>query len=239
MASGIYAALSGAIASEARVDILSHNLANAHTTGFQGFRTVLETAQGAVKNEELTFASVPQAVTDTSPGPIVNTTDPLDLALFTGVYMGVESGGEQGYTRGGTLLPMEDGRVLTTEGHVVLDESGAQLVVPADVRDLRVQSDGAVLADGTEVGRLQLVEFQNESGLIQDQGRFIVDGGNANPVAAAANRPVMPGYLEMSNISAVKSMTDLISAQHSYSASIKVIESMQMMEKKAAEGLIG
>ena len=239
MASGIYSALSGAIASEARVDILSHNLANASTAGFQGFKAVLETAQGEVNNEELTFASVPAAVTDTSPGPLVNTQNPLDLALNSGVYMGVENNGQQGYVRGATLVPMDNGSVLTTDGHTVVDESGAPLTVPSGARDVRVLPDGAVLADGSVAGRLNLVRFENEAALEQSQGRFIVNGGNANPESAADSNPVMSGYLESSNISAVRSMTDLISAQHSYSAAIKMIETMNAVEKKAASGLIG
>ena len=239
MASGIYAALSGAIANESRVDILSHNLANAHTAGFQGFRTVMESAQSKVANKELTFAAQPLAVLDNSAGPLVNTQDPLDLALNSGVYMGVMEGNQQGYVRGATLIPMDDGRVLTTDGQTVLDESGAPLSIPSNVRDVNVLPDGTVLADGNMVGRLNLVKFNNEQALQQSQGRFIVDPGGATPVNVTDGNPVMPGYLEMANISAVKSMTDLISAQHSYSASIKMIESIDSLERKAASGLIG
>ncbi|MBN2340622.1 MAG: hypothetical protein JXX29_23865 [Deltaproteobacteria bacterium] len=238
MGSGIYTALSGAIASESKVEILSHNLANANSAGFQGFRAVMETEQGRVANEELTFASKPQSVKDTSPGPIVNTHDPMDLALFNGVYMEVMNGEDRGYVHGATLIPMDDGRVLTTDGHVVLDESGSPMTIPSGVVDLRVQSDGAVFADGVPVSRLSLVEFEDEQALLQGQGRFIQDNGNANPSVAADVRPVMSGYMEMSNVSAVKSVTDLISAQHSYSASLKMIESINSMDKKAAEGLL-
>ncbi|MBN2714800.1 MAG: hypothetical protein JXX14_03030 [Deltaproteobacteria bacterium] len=239
MASGIYAALSGAIASEAKVDILSHNLANAQSAGFQGFRAVMETAQGKVNNNELTFAAKPLAITDTSQGPLVNTEDPLDLALSNGVYIGVDEAGKTGYVRGATLIPMEDGRLLTTDGQTVLNDSGSPMVVPGNARDLRVFPDGSVTADGVTVGQLNLVRFQNEQALQQSKGRLVIDAGNANPVSAADSNPVMSGYLEMANVSAVKSMTDLISAQHSYSASIKMIESIDSLEKKAASGLIG
>ena len=239
MASGIYAALSGAMANEARVEIISHNLANANTVAFQGFRGVMESAQGRVKTDELTYAAKPLAVTDTSQGPIMNTDDPMDLALSAGVYMGVEESGRQGYVRGVTLVPMEDGRLLTTTGQTVLNDSGQTMTLPSNVRDLRVQPDGTVIADGTVVSQLKLVRFENEQALEQSQGRFIVDPGDANPVAAANSNPVMSGYLEMANRSAVKSTTSLILAQNSYSASIKMIETMDSLEKKAASGLIG
>ena len=239
MASGIYAALSGAMANEARVEIISHNLANANTVAFQGFRTVLETAQGRVKTDELTYAAKPLAMTDTSQGPIMNTDDPMDLAFASNVYMGVEENGRQGYVRGATLVPMEDGRLLTTSGQMVMGDNGAAITIPANVRELRIHPDGTVMADGAAAGQLKLVRFENEQALQQAQGTFIVDPGGANPESAGDSNPVMSGYLEMANRSAVKSTTSLIMAQNSYSASLKMIETLNAVEKKAASELIG
>lgn len=239
MASGIYAALSGAVANETRVDVLSHNLANANTVGFQGFKVALETATGAVNNPELSFAGPTEISTDTTSGPIVATGNPLDISLANGVYMQVEEGGRQGYVRGATLVPTEDGRLLTSQGQLVVDESKEAIVIPSGTRSVTMQNDGTVVADGNAVGRLNLVEFENEQALKQDAGRLVVDTGAATPKATEAVQPIMPGYLEMANVSAVKSMTDLISAQHCYNASTRAIEAFNSMEKKAAEGLIG
>lgn len=239
MASGIYSALSGAIANEARVDVLSHNLANVNTVGFQGFKMALETAKGAVENEELTFAGPTEITTDTSSGPIVATDNPLDISLANGVYLGVEDGGRQGYVRGATLIPLDDGRLVTSQGHMVVNDNNEKMTVPPGAREVLVMGDGTVTADGAEVGKLKLVEFADEQGLIQEAGRFMVDDGNANPQQSTSEQPIIPGYLEMSNVSAVKSMTDLISAQHSYSATLRVIETFNQMEKRAASSLIG
>ncbi|MBN2528432.1 MAG: flagellar hook-basal body protein [Deltaproteobacteria bacterium] len=239
MGSGIYTALSGAVANETRVDVLSHNLANANTVGFQGFKVALETAKGKVNNNELVFAGPSAIATDTTAGPIVNTGNPLDISLSSDVYMRVTQGDRQGYVRGATLVPTEDGRLLTAQGQVVLNSDGEPIAIPSGARDIQILADGTVFADGADAGRLNLVQFDNIANLKQEAGRLIVDRGNAGVRPADVPQPIMPGYLEMANVNAVKSMTDLISAQHSYSAAIKVIEQFDALEKKAASGLIG
>ena len=40
MSNGIYSALSGAVANERRVEMISHNLANVNTSGFQPIKSI-------------------------------------------------------------------------------------------------------------------------------------------------------------------------------------------------------
>ena len=234
MADGIYTALSGAVADERRVELLSHNLANMSTDGFRGFRMALESVRGA--SDEMSFAMPAVTEVDTRPGPITATGNPLDLSMAEGVHFAVRDGDRDGFVRGGTLVVMPDGTVGTEEGYRVLGKQEV-INVPKDVKSLSVSTDGAVIADEVEIDRLRLVEFEDPTQLQEGQGRVLFDSGQAAPRQTTATQPVLPGYREEANVNAIQGMTELIAAHRSYDAMSKMIESFSAMEKRTARDM--
>jgi flagellar basal body rod protein FlgG len=237
MSNGIYSALSGAVANEQRVELLSHNMANANSTGFHGLLMSFETAKNTVPAKDMSFAAPAVIETDLSSGPLVSTGNPLDIALSDGVYIAVKNGQTDGYVEGGSFMPMPDGKLVTEEGFTVMGEN-KPLKLPADVKKVFINSDGMVIADGDEIGRMKLVKFTDRQALKNESGKFLTDTGSAGPVAVSESQPVIPGYLEKSNISVVKSMTDLIAAHRNFDATMKVVETFSHVEKKAATELV-
>ncbi|MDJ0761599.1 MAG: flagellar hook basal-body protein [Myxococcota bacterium] len=235
MPSGIYTVLSGAMAGIEKVETLSHNLANVSTPAFNQFRMVFEAAQ-AKQNNELTFVQPSMIERDVRPGPLRETGNPLDLALTEGVYMAVDADGKTAYVRGASLALQPDGTLSTDDGHTVLGETEI-VKLPPDARDILIAEDGSVSTDGRTVGRLRLTEFTDQQALIQGPRSSYVDGGRAGPQAVSTSQAVITGYREQANVDLIHGMTEMITAQRTYSAMTKFIQTFSHVESRAAREL--
>lgn len=239
MGNGIYTALSGAITDQHRVDMLSHNLANVNTPAFKRSLTSAQEALGPSRSPELSFARPTPAVTDLSAGPLVATENPLDVALTSGVFMQIQAGDRVGFLRGGSMILRPDGRLVTTEGYEVHGEKGV-VRLPADAKDIRIQGDGTITADGEEIEKMMLVEFTDEQALVQGDGRVVFDpNGAAGAEASRSTAPVMAGYQERANMNLVDGMTEMIAAQRHFDATMKAIQTFSQMDKRAAREIAG
>lgn len=238
MGNGIYTALSGALVGEHRIDVLSHNVANINTTAFKKIRTSFEESLGPSQNKELSFAATAVNITDYSPGPIVSTGNPLDVALVEGTHLAIRDGNETAYVRGGSLTLLPSGRLATINGQEALGEDGA-IQIPADVKNLSISPTGEVMADDSVVGRLSLVEFVNPGALLESSGGVLRDPGTAGARRTAALAPVMSGYLESSNAKGIDNVIELIHAQRHYEATTKIIQNFSNIEKRAAKDIAG
>lgn len=239
MGNGIYTALSGAITDQHRVEMLSHNLANVNTPAFKQSLTSAQEVLGPSRSPELSFARPTPEMTDLSAGPIVATENPLDVALTGGVFMQVQAGDRAGFLRGGSMILRPDGRLVTNEGYEVHGEKG-MVRLPPDAKDVRIQGDGTITADGEVIEKMKLVEFADQQALVRGDGRLVFDpNGGAKMGNATAAAPVMAGYQEGANINLVDGMTDMIAAQRHFDATIKAIQTFSKMDTRAAREIAG
>lgn len=103
-----------------------------------------------------------------------------------------------GYLRGGRLFVGEDG-ALRIEKY----ELAAQLpAIPKNTEQLKVSADGRVIALRTDgiaeaLGRLPLINIQNEKLTLNEDGLAVLDGERAlSSDLAASEAPVRAGHLE-------------------------------------------
>ncbi len=239
MGNGIYTALSGAITDQHRVEMLSHNLANVNTPAFKRSLASAQEVLGPSRSKELSFAQPTKMLTDVSPGPIVSTDNPLDVALTGGVFMQIQAGDRVGFLRGGSMILRPDGNLVTNEGYEVHGEKGL-VRLPPGARDIQIRGDGTIVADGNEFEKMKLVEFADEQALVQGDGRVIFDpNGAAGAAPSTSTAPVMAGYQERSNMNLVNGMTEMVAAQRHFDATMKAIQTFSQMDKRAARDIAG
>lgn len=242
---GTYIAASGGLAQFKKLEIVNNNLANINTVGFK--REVLE---GEAQSFEKTLASVisgkdpyakgdndrTQAVvnvgasTDFTQGPIQSTSNPLDVALrSSNEFFAVNTPEGLQYTRAGNFTLNSEGTLVTQDGFEVQGDGGAiQLSGPGAT----IQSDGTVLAGNKVQGALAVYKFEDPSTLIRAGGnRFSVSKGSSAPAQVRAN--IATGSLEMSNVSAITSVTDLMSAQRAFQMYTKAADSIDTINQAA------
>ncbi len=237
---GLYTACSGMMVQMARQDVLANNLANVNTSGFkkdtvvsEDFPSLLIKRMGETKRRS---DSVPQSVrpreigrlgtgtaisqiaTDHSTGSYKATENPFDLALGPDVYFMIETDGGIRYSRNGAFALSPDGILVNANGQPVLGTEGYIEIEGV----FAVDEIGNVIQEGEIINTLDLVRFPDSSVLIKaGHDLFLVEDQEPE---IADNPQVLQGYLESSNVNAVKEMVDLITVVRAYEVLQKVIQ---------------
>lgn len=246
-------AASGMMAQQMNVDNIANNLANVNTTGFKKskleFQDVLyqnykqpgvATAIGAQAPTGLAvgYGAKPAAsVREFVIGDLQQTGNPLDLAIDgDGFFQIQRPDGTTAYTRDGALKLSSDGRIVTSDGYFLTPE----ITIPQDTTSVAVGSDGTVEATlvgqdtPTQIGQIELARFINPAGLTAIGKNLLVQTGASG--APLTNTPgqggmgtIDQGYLEMSNVSVVDEMVNMIVAQRAYEMNSKAIQTADDM----------
>ena len=157
-----------------------------------------------------------------------------------GFFQVIQPNGETGYTRAGTFKLDSDGRIVTTDGYPMEPE----LSVPADAIAIAIGTDGtlSVLLAGenqpTEIGNIELAQFINPAGL-KNIGRnlYIPSASSGDATTGTPGEDgygtIAQGYLELSNVSVVDEMVNMIVAQRAYETNSKTIQASDEMLQTA------
>lgn len=253
-------AASGMAAQQMRVDVVSNNLANMSTTGYNARRAEFADLHyqqiarpGSISAEDgsmlptgvqLGMGVRPAAVSVVlAQGSLTQTGGDLDVAIEGRGYLEVTlPSGSAGYTRDGGLKRTADGLIVTSEGYPV----APGLTIPVDARSVSINADGEVYAHFIDevqpelIGELSLVGFANEKGLEAIGGNMFLETAASGP--AVPGQPgedglgtLRQGYLEESSVDSVREITELIKAQRGYELNAKVITAADQMLSATAQ----
>jgi flagellar basal-body rod protein FlgF len=229
MLKGLFQAAAGMKTRLAAQDIIANNLANAGTAGFQRAIASVQSRLISVPNPTVGPAGTPPpapysfefAETNCTPdrhqGTLQRTGVDADLALEGDGYLVVQTDRGERLTRGGPLHVDAQGRLTTLNGEPLLSTDGNPIQVGA--ADWHVAQDGTVTAGGSALGRLRVVSVD---GTIEREGGALLAGGDLREVKDGSVR-VMQGYLEHSNVEAVREMVDMIAGVRAYEASQRAV----------------
>lgn len=254
MIRALYSAGSGMTAQQMNVDNISHNLANANTTGFKMRRTQFQdllyqsmVQPGAAAGAQTVVPTGLQLGLGTRPvgneiiftqGNFESTNNPLDIVIQgKGFFQVRRPSGELAYTRAGNFHLDRDGNMVTSDG----DPLEPQITLPPEAQSITVAADGTVSytqpgQTATQlVGQIQIANFANPAGL-NSIGRNLLTPTDASgqPVLAAPGGQeglgsLLQGYIEGSNVSVVDEFINLIVSQRAYEANSKVVKAADDM----------
>lgn len=234
----IYTAASAARALMQRQDTVANNLANAATPGFRSdevaFRAV--PVQGDGVPTRISAAEVTAGFDDTA-GPMQRTGRALDVAIGGQGYFAVLTpDGTEAYTRAGGFEVAADGTLTGAAGLPVAGDGGA-ITIPANA-NVSIAADGTVTAQvaqgaAQQVGKLKLVNPPASQMHKGGDGLLRTNDGEAAPTDP--NVRVTSGTLEGSNVNAVGAMVDMISAARAFETQMKLLQSAEQNDQKAAQ----
>lgn len=256
-------AATGMNAQQKNLEVVANNIANINTTGFKRARAeftdlMYETVQAHGVARQAGLEVIPEggklglgvklaAIRDIHLQGVLNQTgNPLDIAINGKGWLQVAgSDGETQYTRAGALNLNQDGQLVNLNGYLV----EPNISVPADAKQVTITSSGQVMAylDGqlvpTELGQITLSNFANEAGLepLGDNlfGATEASGSAVQGAPGAPNFGVLEqGYLEASNVDAIKEITNMIYAQRAYEMNSKVIQAADEMSSVVSQGIV-
>ena len=247
-------AATGMSAQQTRVEVVSNNLANMSTTGYNARRAefadlhyqqaarpgTISASDGTVlpTGVQLGLGVRATAVAMTlQQGSSEATGGDLDLSIEGLGYLEVTlPSGTSGYTRDGGLKRSAEGLIVTSDGYPVVPD----ITIPEDARSVSISGDGEIYAyfvDRVEpelLGQLTLTGFSNSMGLEAiGSNLFLETPASGAPFTAVPGADglgtVRQGYLESSSVDAVREITELIEAQRGYELNAKVITAADQM----------
>ncbi|MTH63272.1 flagellar basal-body rod protein FlgG [Paracoccus shanxieyensis] len=247
-------AATGMSAQQMRVEVISNNLANMSTTGYNPRRAefadlqyqqatrpgTLTATNGAMvpAGVQLGLGVRPAAVTVMlGQGSPVQTGGDLDIAIEGNGYLEVQMpAGNSAYTRDGSLKRSAEGQIVTSEGYPLVPD----ITIPQEARSIAISPAGEVMAffadqvEPENLGQITLANFVNEKGLEATGGNlFLETTASGLPLVAAPGEEglgtLRAGYLEESAVDPVREITELIKAQRGYELNSKVITAADQM----------
>ena len=242
MLRGLYTAYTGMLNEQYRMDIMSNNLANADTVGFkkEGSTSQAYSEVMAVKIKDTTEnpntpkrlgnmslgVKIGETYTDFSQGSLRDTGNTYDLALSGDGFFNIEFTNKAGetstkYTRAGNFTLTKDGYLTTKDGDYVLGENG-RIQLSTTAGNTVITEDGSIYQDDVLVTKLKITEFE-DTNYLTHYGESMWDAKEGAVANDATDFRIHQGYVEMSNISVVTEMVNMISIQRQYEANQKLI----------------
>ena len=220
MSGGIYMSAAGAMAYEKRMQVISNNLANINTSGFKkdkGHFLIIDSPDSIKEDLEKKSISTGkqqpplwlqfETITDFSAGPLKHTGNPFDLALEGDGFFCIKT--EQGtqYTRNGNFSLDQDGMLVTMDGLPVLGEGGP-INIEGDTFTVGVK--GNISVDGNLVDTIKIVGFEKPDALEKTENSLFAIADKNEVESKAENTGVSQGFIELSNVNAIRMMTEMI-----------------------------
>jgi flagellar basal-body rod protein FlgG len=247
-------AAAGMAAQQTRVEVISNNLANMSTTGYNARRAefadlhyqqltrpgTINASDGTVlpTGVQLGLGVRPTSVSVMlSQGSLAATGGDLDIGIEGNGYLEVTlPDGRAAYTRDGGLKRTGDGLIVTSDGYPVVPD----ITIPRDARSISINAEGEVYAyfvDQVEpqlLGQFTLSGFTNQKGLEAIGSNLFLETPASGPSAVSTPGQdglgvLRQGYLEDSSVDPVREITDLIKAQRGYELNSKVISAADQM----------
>jgi flagellar basal-body rod protein FlgF len=242
LSTGIWIAASGAASQMTALDTAANNTANATTFGFKAeqavFREVLAdkvNAGNAV--DQMRYNGVHGVHSDLKSGGLKVTERPLDVAISGEGFFAVQTQAGERYTRAGNFQVNSSGELVTADGARLLNTAQRPITVTPGAKVVAVGPNGTVTADDSPVGQLRTVTFTNQDAL-EREGHFLFRANAVSGKAAVAPLALETGTLEMSNVSIVKGMTDMVSITRTFDALEQVIQAFRQADQRAATDLM-
>jgi flagellar basal-body rod protein FlgG len=253
----LWTAAAGMEGQAINIDVISNNLANVNTTGFKRSRADFQdllyqnlSIAGAASSSDTEVPTSSQVGLGTkiaaigkifSQGDYKQTGNELDLAIDgRGFFQITTPDGEIAYTRSGAFKLDGDGNIVNSDGYLL----EPQISVANNVIQLTVGLDGTVTVMNagettpSEIGNIETARFTNPSGLIAiGKNLFLESETSGTPTTGTPGEDglgtITQGFLEMSNVSVVEEMVNMILAQRAYEINGKAIQTSDEMLQMA------
>jgi flagellar basal-body rod protein FlgG len=257
MIRSLWTAASGMQAQTLNIDVIANNLSNVNTAGFKRSRAefqdlLYETMRApgvtsAGDNQVPTGIQIGHGTRTVATqrlftqGDFQHTQNDLDIAIEgAGFFQVIQPDGEIAYTRAGNFKIDGEGRIVTPDGYLI----EPNITIPVDTLAVAIGTDGTVsiMQPGqpapVDIGNIELAGFVNPAGL-DSIGRnlFLLTDASGDAIVGTPGEEgygtLAQGYLEMSNVSVVDEMVNMITAQRAYEINSKAIQAADDMLQTA------
>ncbi len=250
MIKGLYSAVSAMITGLDRQALITHNAANLDTPGFKQIMMTMEefkqtgvfTAESVMDSTVALGGNIPfddnrylkinyigshgtgvqkaEERTNISQGALLNTEEPLDLAIEGNAYFKIQTPDGMRYTRDGRFNLNANREVVTVDGYYLMNDADQKITLPAG-SIIEIDPSGTIFLDEEEVTTISLSSFKDElKSLVRSNDNTFEAINNPDGETVSS---VSQGYLESSNVDVAQLMTQMVSVVRSYEAAQQLV----------------
>jgi flagellar basal-body rod protein FlgF len=210
-------------ASERRLEVAAHNVANITTPGFKrqvGFSQLLAPASSGAEAAARSMLTELAVRRDFTQGKLTPTSNPLDIAISGTGFFQLRAGEAIVYSRQGQFRLAEDGTVVTPQGYALQQAGGGDLVLESGA--VTILEDGTVTENGAPVGRIAIYAADDADALRPvGESFFAADAGGMEVSADALLRQ---GMTENSNVALGDEMVATMAALRQSEAGARLVQ---------------
>jgi flagellar basal-body rod protein FlgF len=149
--------------------------------------------------------------------------------------------GQRFYTRNGQLQLGADGRLVTRNGHAVLDQVGQPITIGVGEEmpsELRFAPNGTVSdpETGRTWGPLAMVRLPDAHALVPVGRGLFTDPKNQK--TTQVNDGLQQGYLEGSNVDSLQELVQMISVERTFAATQKVLSGLGRLQQNLITNIL-
>lgn len=222
------------------LDVLANNVANSSTTAFKADREfygtyVSEAALEAGDGNGNVLPVVEKNWTDFSQGTLIQTNNPLDLAISGQGFFAVDGPTGPLYTRSGSFRIAKDGQIENQEGYKLRVRTPDGRPIKLDsTKPVDIATDGTINQDAQPLGRLETYQFDNGSAIRKRGSSYFqwTDPGAPKPLSASE---VRQGMVEASNVPVADAAVRLVSVMRQFETLQKAMSIGSEMNRHSIE----
>jgi flagellar basal-body rod protein FlgG len=254
MLRGLYTSALGMTTQMQRMDVVSNNIANVNTTGFKrdgvaahsfscrmGHRIDDPVANGILRLMGNTRpigrmspgVFIDEVFTDFATGGFRETGNPLDMALAGSGFFAVtvtnyDGTTQEKFTRDGNFTISADGILMDMAGARLQSVGGAtggtegnnDITLPSG--NIVIGSDGRIFVNDEYIATVRIVDIANPTSLRKSRGSYWAVTEETE--ITDFHGTVAQGFLENSNVQAVREMVELVALHRAYEANSRMVQ---------------
>ncbi len=232
-----YISVSSQIARKQNMEMVANNAANINTIGYEEDALLLRASTaGKSVATNTQFVETKGMYKTGELGPLKNTNNPLDVSVAENhQYLKIMTPKGQRLIVSDTFFRNQDGLVVNANGHALLSTNDDGIEIPVEARSISVLSNGSIIADDEEVGRIGIFFVEDRNTLIKE--------GEGLYKATVAEIPLddftlISGALRGSNVNPTRIIAQTIESQRAFSGATSFISEIGELEKQAVTKIL-
>jgi flagellar basal-body rod protein FlgG len=215
----------GGLRQERKLDTVSNNLANVDTNGYKKDVVSFDRKFKAQLNK------------DFSPGDLLQTGNPFDVALAGDGLFKLETPDGIQYTRDGSFTLDSEGVLVNMNGHPVLGQGGAIALdlTGTEAEGADINEIGEIRVGADLIGALDIVTFEDKDRLEKiGQNMLSYDGDPADEIPLdQPELKVKQRVVEGSNVQVVEEMVKMIDYHRMFETFTKSMQTFDELDEQA------
>jgi flagellar basal-body rod protein FlgF len=211
-----HVAISGQLTLERRLTTLAINVANMNTVGYRASGVSFHDLVSRTGKDPVAFASTGKDYIARTSGPLIPTSNPLDIAVQGEGWLAMQTPRGTVYTRDGRMRMLPSGALETVRGYPVLDAGNTPIILNPDAGTPTIAADGMITQGGQQVGAIGLFRIDPDAKFTRYENSGVVPDKPATPVLDFTNNGVVQGSVEGSNVDPILELAKLLTISRSF-----------------------